>query len=149
MNSLYSIITVRAPLLKRIGIMLAVLCLMHALPAQSFDFTPVKPQVNSARMAGFGGPYAALEAGFDTLLTNPAAFAYVSEKWSIARISANVSGPLFDLASLMDSDDLANSILDLTRKNNGIYLGLDMTGPLPSEKWTRTSVLVFLTGPWL
>ena len=47
--------------------------------AQTSNFEPVAPRTGSARLAGFGGAYTALEAGFDTLSTNPAALAYVSK----------------------------------------------------------------------
>ena len=61
------------------------------------------PRTGSARLAGFGGAYTALEAGFDTLSTNPAALAYVSKAWSIARIDSTASGPIFDLPSVFKS----------------------------------------------
>lgn len=105
--------------------------------AQTADFEPITPRIGSARLAGLGGPYTALEAGFDTLSTNPAALAYVSKAWSVSRIAASVSGPIFDLPSIFKSDDIADSMLDLVAENNGLYFGADITGPLAFGKVDR------------
>ena len=102
--------------------------------AQTSNFEPVAPRTGSARLAGFGGAYTALEAGFDTLSTNPAALAYVSKAWSIARIDSTASGPIFDLPSVFKSDDVANAMLDLVTENNGLYFSGDITGPLAFGK---------------
>ena len=103
-------------------------------PAQASDFEPVAPRTGSARLAGFGGAYTALEAGFDTLSTNPAALAYVSKAWSIARIDSTASGPIFDLPSVFKSDDVTIAMLDLVTENNGLYFSGDITGPLAFGK---------------
>ena len=108
-----------------------------ALAAQTVNFEPVRPDIVSARMSGFGGSFCALEAGFDTLTTNPAALAWVSKEWSVARLAAHVSGPLFDLPSVLQSDDIATGILDLVGDNNGVYIGTDITGPLAFGKVDR------------
>lgn len=104
------------------------------LSAQDFEFEPVRPVIVSARTAGFGGSYSALEAGFDTLTTNPAALAYVDEEWSLASLSCKISGPLFDLSSVMAADDIATEILELVGDNNGVYIGADAMGPLSFGK---------------
>ncbi len=104
------------------------------LSAQTSDFEPVAPRTGSARLAGYGGAYTALEAGFDTLSTNPAALAYVSKAWSIARIDATASGPIFDLPSVFKSDDVTDAMLDLVIENNGLYFSGDVTGPLAFGK---------------
>lgn len=104
------------------------------LSAQSFEFYPVRPVIVSARTAGFGGAYSALEAGFDTLTTNPAALAYVEKEWSFASLSCKISGPLFDLSSVMAADDIASEMLDLVGDNNGVYIGADAMGPLSFGK---------------
>ncbi len=114
-----------------------ILALPGILAAQTIDFSPIAPRTGSARLAGFGGPYAALEAGFDTLSTNPAALAHVSKAWSITRIDATVSGPLFDLPSVFKSDDVSTAMLDLVADNNGLYFGADVTGPLAFGKVDR------------
>ncbi len=107
------------------------------LGAQALTFRPIRPSVVSARTAGFGGAYSALEAGFDTLATNPAALAYVKKEWSIASLSANIAGPLFDLPSVMQASDMATGVLDLVGANNGVYIGADITGPISFGKVDR------------
>lgn len=126
---------------KRVTLIIPVLFFIILIPcllaAQSVPFSPVAPRTGSARLSGFGGPYAALEAGFDTLSTNPAALAHVSKTWSIARIDATASGPLFDLPSVFRSDDVSNAMLDLVTENNGLYFAGDVTGPIAFGKVDR------------
>jgi hypothetical protein len=105
-----------------------------ALSAQSFDFTPIRPEIVSARLAGYGGPFTTLEAGIDTLSTNPAALAFTKPEWSFSRIAINVSGPLFDLPSVFQSSDIPSAVLDLVAANNGLYVGSELTGPLAIAK---------------
>jgi len=107
------------------------------LSAQAFNFEPISPVIVSGRTAGYGGPYSAIEAGFDTLTTNPAALAYVDKEWSVARLAVNVSGPLFDLPVIVQSDDMVSSILGLVGDNNGVYIGMNMTGPIAFGKVDR------------
>lgn len=116
----------------------ALACLLPlSLSAQVAGFEPVRPRIVSARLSGFGGPYAAQEAGFDTLATNPAALAFVRKEWSLSRVAANVSGPLFDLPSVFQSGDATTNILNLVSENNGVYIGLDETGPIAIGKVDR------------
>jgi hypothetical protein len=117
--------------------LLAVLLPCAALAAEDFKFEPIRPRVTSVKTDGYGGAYCATEIGFDTLTANPAALAFVSEEWSIARLSAEVSGPLFDLSSALQSDDMTMGILDLVGKNNGIYMGGNATGPIAFGKVDR------------
>ncbi len=107
------------------------------LSAQAFKFEPIRPVIVSGRTAGYGGAYSAIEAGFDTLTTNPAALAYVDKEWAVARLAANVAGPLFDLPVIVQSDDMISSILGLVGDNNGVYIGLNMTGPIAFGKVDR------------
>ena len=124
---------------RLIPLLAAALALSAVKPAsaQDFDFEPVAPRVVSARLAGFGGPYCALEAGVDTLSTNPAALSYTKPEWSFARMAMHVSGPLFDLPSVFKSDDETDALLDLVEENNGVYIGADITGPLAVAKVDR------------
>ena len=110
---------------------------LQATAAQDFEFEPVAPRIVSARLAGFGGSYCALEAGIDTLSTNPAALSYTKPEWSFARVAMHVSGPLFDLPSVFKSDDETDALLDLVEENNGVYIGADMTGPLAVARVDR------------
>lgn len=105
-----------------------------AVLAAAFSFaygqSPVRPKIVSARLAGFAGPFAAQEAGIDTLSTNPAMLAFSDSVWSLGRLAAHVSGPLFDLPAVFQEDDISGAILDLVGENNGIYIGTEITGPL-------------------
>ncbi len=125
------------PILKKATLASAALFAASALFAQALDFDPIAPRIVSARLEGFGGGYAAIEAGFDTLNTNPAAFAYTKPAWSFARLSMEVSGPLFDLPSAFKADDTTAELLDLVAANNGIYFGADVTGPIAFGKVDR------------
>jgi hypothetical protein len=127
---------------SRIGPFIGLAAMLFTLPcalvgASDFKLDPIRPQIVSARLPGFGGSYSALEAGFDTLSTNPAALAYVSHEWSIARLAAQISGPLFDLSSALQSSDIATGLLDLVGDNNGIYMGANITGPIAFGKVDR------------
>ena len=110
------------------------IALCATIGAQSFDFDPIRPEIVSARLAGYGGPYTTLEAGIDTLSTNPAALAFVKPEWSFSRIAANVSGPLFDLPAVFQSSDIPSAVLDLVAENNGLYVGGEVTGPIAIAK---------------
>lgn len=103
-------------------------CLLSTFGAT--EFIPIRPKIVSARTSGFGGSYTAQEAGIDTLSSNPACLANVTEEWSISRIDFCLSGPLFDLPSVLQAEDVTGELLDLVGANNGIFLGLDSTGPL-------------------
>jgi len=105
-----------------------------SLFADDIAFEPVRPEIISAKTAGYAGDHSALEAGFDTLTTNPAALAYVTKEWSFSRIATRVSGPLFDIPSIIQSNDVVTGLLDLVAKNKGIYFGANITGPLAFGK---------------
>lgn len=111
--------------------------LAGSLAAQSFSFTPVAARPVSAATSGYGGMYASIDAGFDTILMNPAALAYTGDEWSIARLSASVSGPLFDLAAVIQDDDLGDAVIDLVGTNQGVYFGAVATGPISFGKVSR------------
>lgn len=98
------------------------------------EFDPIYPEVVSADLIGMGGAYTALERGFDTLFTNPAALAYVKNEWSVARLAASLSGPLLELPSSFSSDDISSSLFDLANKNDGLYAGANLSGPIAFGK---------------
>jgi hypothetical protein len=123
---------------RRIALAVVIFFLPCSLAfAEGFTFDPVRPEIMSAHLDGYGGAYCATDAGFDTLSTNPAALAFVSGVWSIARLSTEISGPLFDLSSALQSDDMTMGILDLVGANNGIYMGANVTGPIAFGKVDR------------
>lgn len=99
------------------------------LSAQTID--PITPTIVSPRLAGFGGSYTGLEAGFETLFTNPAALATVNKKRSIAQINAHVAGPISGILELSQAEDMMQGVLDFVgSRSDGLYLGADITGPI-------------------
>jgi len=111
-------------------ILLLFLALALCIPATSENFTPIRPEVVSPRLASIGGPHTAIEVGFETLLTNPAALAFVEKETSFGRLAVRVSGPIFDLPALFESNNMAGDILDMVSKYNGVSLGAQISGPL-------------------
>lgn len=101
-----------------------------ALPLRAASYEPEMPQIVTPRLEGAGGAYAASPEGIDTLSTNPACLPYVEPEWSFGRLAIEVSGPLFDIPSVLRSDDMTTAILDLAAEYNGINMGLNATGPL-------------------
>ncbi len=111
-------------------VLLLFLALAFCTPATAESFKPIRPEVVSPRLSAIGGPHTAMEAGFETLLTNPAALAFVEKEISFGRLAVRVSGPLFDVPALFESEDMAGDILDLVTVYNGISLGTQISGPL-------------------
>jgi hypothetical protein len=107
------------------------------LNAQSFTFEPIAPRIVCPGLEGSGGAYSAVAEGFDTLSTNPAALAFVDREWSFTRLACEVSGPLFDIPSVFEADDMTTGILDLVKENNGVFIGANMTGPIAFGKVER------------
>ncbi len=111
-----------------------ILALVFSGSAAAQEFQVIRPEVVSPRLEGMGGSYTAMEAGFETLFTNPAALAHVQKETSYARVAAIVSGPLFDIPAVMESADFTAEVLGLVAKYNGVYLGSQLTGPLAFGK---------------
>lgn len=65
--------------------------------------SPVQTYLPSARMTALGGPHAALADDFSTLFNNPAGFNLAEPELSIAEITAHLSGPVFDIFSVIAS----------------------------------------------
>jgi hypothetical protein len=84
-----------------------------------------------ARTEALGGRHAALTDDVSTLFSNPAGFRSAEPGFSIARIGVELSGPIFDMTSLLlsgSSPDLASAdVQDLMRN---LYAGLNLAGPL-------------------
>lgn len=124
-------------LATRTTLALFVILYAASLHAQSFTFEPIAPRIVSPGLEGSGGAYSAVAEGFDTLSTNPAALAFVDREWSFARLACEVSGPLFDIPSVFEADDMTTGILDLVKENNGVFIGANMTGPIAFGKVDR------------
>jgi hypothetical protein len=101
-----------------------------ALPLRAASYEPEMPQIVTPRLEGGGGAYAASPEGIDTLSTNPRACPTSSPSGPCRLPAIEVSGPLFDIPSVLRSDDMTTAILDLAAEYNGINMGLNATGPL-------------------
>lgn len=87
----------------------------------------------SARTAAIGGVHVALADDLTTLFANPAGFRSVKPQLSVAEITMGVSGPIFDIASLMLSGESTDDLLadpDVQDLLRGIYAGLNLLGPI-------------------
>jgi hypothetical protein len=99
------------------------------LAAGAGDVAPIR--IPSARDAALGGRHAALTDGVGTLFNNPAGFRTAEPGFAITSIGAELSGPIFDMTSLLlsgSSPDLASAdVQDLMRN---LYAGLNLAGPV-------------------
>jgi len=94
-----------------------------SLPAVTYD-TPM--HVISPVMSAVGGPHVTMNEGFSSLLNNPAGFKSTQQQISIAELTAGLKGPVFDIATMM----ITNNLSTLPSIMQGIYAGLDLLGPL-------------------
>ncbi len=69
--------------------------------ARAQSFTAETPQFLSARLEAMGGDHAALADDISVLFDNPAGFRSVRPQFSVAELSANLSGPVFSIADLV------------------------------------------------
>lgn len=85
---------------------------------------PVK--IISPGSSALGGTHVTRNTGFSDLMNNPAGFYSAESEFSIAEITMGLKGPVFDIANLIISEDLAG-IPSMLR---GIYVGMDLLGPV-------------------
>lgn len=105
-------------------------CFAVILSAKDYKYSAVKPEIVSPRLSAMGGANPALAAGMDTLSTNPAALAYVDRRIKILGLSSVFSGQFLDIPGILKSDDPTDEMIQSVRKNEGVYFGLNATGPL-------------------
>lgn len=90
----------------------------------------VPPKVISPRISGLGAPFTSLDAGIDTLFTNPAGFAFLTKRWSAARLSSSMTADSFSLFGVLSQSDtfaaLNNSLFNKAKNN----IDFSVTGPL-------------------
>jgi hypothetical protein len=112
---------------------LQVICLLifaaASLAAGAEELEPIR--IPSARTEALGGRHAALADDVGTLFSNPAGFRSAEPGFSIASIGVELSGPIFDMTSLLlsgSAPDLASAdVQDLMRN---LYAGLNLAGPV-------------------
>ena len=76
--------------------------------------------------SALGGPHVTMDSGFSGLMNNPAGFYSAEPEFSIGEITMGLKGPVFDIANLIITNDMAA----LPAMLQGIYVGMDMLGPL-------------------
>ncbi len=118
---------------RRVGRLLIVplLCIgflpsLYASPVAlaSFDYP-------SARFDGMGGLHAALVDDFSSILSNPAGLSSAKDELSIAQLTFNVTGPIFDILAAAQGY-LSDGSLDLDGVvgDSGLRTGLNLGGPI-------------------
>lgn len=119
--------------MRRLPLLLAAVlvsaALAPALPAQAASAASVMPD---ARAAALGGYHAAETAGLSTLFANPACFTTASGEFVVAGASAQLSGPVFDIAGLIIDDKLKDltALAGLMDPSGRLYTALDSAGPV-------------------
>ena len=76
--------------------------------------------------SALGGPHVTMNDGFSSLMNNPAGFYSSESEFSIAEITMGLKGPVFDIANLIISEDMA----EIPAMLQGIYAGMDLLGPV-------------------
>ena len=116
-------------MVKRILILLLVLS--SALQVFSLDLhTEPSLEIFSARMAGMGGYHAALADDVSVLFSNPAGYRVPEPELSVAELTLNLTGPIFDMANLfLEGGDLLNNP-DTYEIFDSLYSGIGLVGPI-------------------
>jgi len=111
-----------------IALALAALASVTGLPAQ--ELQPITPP--SPRTAALGGYHAAAADGFDAIFENPAGFANPEQELSVARLTVNLAGPVFGMASIATSGgaDLVSALPSLLDPQGRLYFSTDIAGPV-------------------
>lgn len=114
--------------MKRITTIL-LLCLF-LLPLGAQDIDPVRTL--SPKAAALGGMHAAYSSGLDAIFGNPASFANSDAEFFVARLAANLSGPVFDIANAIFSGntDPLTMIPGLVDDKGRLFMRADIDGPL-------------------
>lgn len=89
----------------------------------------------SAGVAGIGGPYTTYNAGFDTLVSNPAGFRSVPGTFQAGELSLRLSGPVLTLSSIIlegidQGLDTVFASPDTLQTLQRLYASLGLGGPV-------------------
>lgn len=90
------------------------------------DFYETPVSIISPESSALGGSHVTMNNGFSSLMNNPAGFYSAESEFSIAEITMGLKGPVFDIANLIISEDLAK----IPSMLKGIYVGFDLLGPV-------------------
>ncbi|MCK5198867.1 MAG: hypothetical protein KAR21_10975, partial [Spirochaetales bacterium] len=97
---------------------------IFSLSAADFYERPIT--IISPISSALGGPHVTMNDGFSSLMNNPAGFYSSESEFSIAEITMGLKGPVFDIANLIISEDMA----EIPAMLQGIYAGMDLLGPV-------------------
>jgi hypothetical protein len=105
----------------------------------------------SARASAMGGNHIAYADDFYAIFTNPAAFADLKEEFSVAELSLNAYGPVFEIIDLTRDTLYSAKAFDLSGiiGPGGFAAGLDIGGPLALGWVGRGLALGFFNRTWL
>jgi hypothetical protein len=114
----------------------------------------------SARASALGGNHVAYADDFYAIFTNPAAFVDLKEEFSVAELSLNAYGPVFEIADLIRDALDSPGALDISGivGPRGFAAGFDLGGPialgwvgrgLALGFFNRTRFDAFITGTTL
>ena len=95
-----------------------------SLSADNNYETPVS--IISPTSSALGGPHVTMNDGFSSLMNNPAGFYSTEPEFSIGEMTFGLKGPVFDIANLIITGDMAA----LPSMLQGIYTGIDLLGPV-------------------
>ncbi len=103
--------------------------------AQSEYPTIQRPTIVSPRISALGAPYTTLQAGSDTLSTNPALFSQFQESsWAIARLAVEQTEDALSSVSLIGSNNKRNDFVEHLFAKDKCNYKLNVTGPLAFAK---------------
>lgn len=110
-------------------VLLCLVAFCFSVGAGALEITPFT--ISSARANAIGGVHAALADDFSALFSNPAGFVSAKNELSVAELTLEAYGPLFDLVDSV-STYLKDGQLDLSGLvgSRGLTTGLDIVGPL-------------------
>jgi hypothetical protein len=119
---------------QRLGPMLAfafsaLFSAQAALSAQTESAPSVMPD---ARVSALGGKHVAQSDGLSLLFSNPACFATAPGEFIVTGLSAQLSGPVFDIAGLLIKGQQMSTmaVAGLMDPDGRLYTALDSGGPL-------------------
>ncbi len=92
--------------------------------------------IQSIRMNAMGGRHVAFAGGLDSLLTNPGAFRKTDPVLSLSEATLGLSGPIFDIASVIIEGGSASNPQDVLLSDNvmnmlkSLYASMNLIGPI-------------------
>src|SRR5512133_2714183 len=100
-----------------------------ALSAQTESAPSVMPD---ARVSALGGKHVAQSDGISLLFSNPACLSTAPREFIVTGLSAQLSGPVFDIAGLLIKGQQMSTmaVAGLMDDNGRLYTALDSGGPI-------------------